>query len=128
MPDTTKQTISATQSPALFGVSPYMTRWMLLRHFIHGDPIDSPEHERMTWGKKLQPLVLAQAAEDLHLEVRPNAEDVYLRSEHFPIGCTRDAEIICPDRGPGTLETKCVFDYGVWMQTWNGGKALPKHI
>lgn len=126
MPDPLKQTLSATQTPALFGASPYLTRWMLLRHFIHGDAIDSPEHNRMDWGKKLQPLLLAQAAEDLHLEVRPNAADAYVRNGN--LGCTRDAEIICPDRGPGALETKCVFDYSVWMQTWNGGKTLPRHI
>ena len=126
MPDPLKQTLSATQTPALFGASPYSTRWLLLRHFIHGDSIESPEHNRMNWGSKLQPLLLAQAAEDLHFEVRPNAEDVYVRAGQ--LGCTRDAEIICPDRGPGALETKCVFDYGVWMSTWNGGKTLPRHI
>lgn len=126
MPDPTLQTISATQTPALFGASPYLTRWMLLRHFIHGDVIDGPEHNRMDWGKKMQPLLLAQAAEDLRVEVRPNAEDRYIRSGL--LGCTRDAEVICPDRGPGALETKCVFDYGVWMETWNGGKTLPRHI
>lgn len=125
MPDVTKQTLSATQTPALFGASPYLTRWMLLRHFIHGDPIDSPGDNRMDWGSKMQALVLAQAAEDLHLEVKPNAENVYLRSGL--LGCTRDAEIMCPDRGPGALETKCVFDYGVWMRDWDGGKTPPRH-
>lgn len=124
MPDPTKATLSATQTPALFGASPYLTRWMLARHFIYGDPIDSPEHNRMDWGKKLQPLILAQAAEDLHLEVRPNANDTYVRRGR--LGCTRDAEIICPDRGPGSLETKCVFDFGVWMREWDGGKTLPR--
>jgi hypothetical protein len=126
MPDPTKATLSATQTPALFGASPYLTRWMLARHFIHGDPIDSPEHNRMNWGTKMQPILLAQAAEDLRLEVRPNAGDDYVR--HGLLGCTRDADIICPDRGPGALETKCCFDYGTWMETWNGGKSLPKHI
>jgi len=124
MPDPTRATLSATQTPALFGASPYLTRWMLLRHFIHGDPIDGPEHNRMDWGKRMQPLLLAQAAEDLHLEVRPNADNTYVR--RGLLGCTRDAEIICPDRGPGSLETKCVFSYDVWMQAWNSGKSLPK--
>ena len=124
MPDTLKQTLSATQTPALFGVSPYLTRWMLLRHFIHGDDISSPEHNRMNWGKKLQPLIIEQAAAELHLEVRPNADDIYVR--RGLIGCTRDAEIICPDRGPGALETKCVFDLGIWMRDWGGGKTVPK--
>ncbi len=126
MPDVTLKTLSATQTPALFNASPYVTKWMLLRHFIHGDAIDSPEHNRMNWGTKLQPLVLAQAAEDLHLEVRPNATDEYVR--RGLLGCTRDAEIICPDRGLGALETKCCFDFGTWARDWNSGKQLPKHI
>jgi predicted phage-related endonuclease len=126
MPDPARLTLSATEVPALFGASPYITRWMLLRRFIHGDDISGPEHNRMDWGTKLQPLILAQAAEDLHLEVRPNATDQYVR--RGLLGCTRDAEIICPDRGPGTLECKAVFDYGVWARDWSGGKAVPRHI
>lgn len=125
MPDPLKQTISATQSPALFNVSPYITRWMLYRHFANGLPLDDEADARMTWGKKLQPLIIAQAAEDLKLEVRPNDGDLYHR--RGLLGCTRDATIICPDRGPGALETKCVFDYRTWMADWAGGKFVPKH-
>lgn len=124
MPDPTKQTLSATQTPGLFGVSPWVTRWMLWQHFARGLDIDATEDSRMSWGKKLQPLVLEQAAEDLKLEVRPNADDAYHR--RGLLGCTRDADIICPDRGPGALETKCVFDYRTWMAEWEGGKRPPR--
>lgn len=126
MPDPTKQTISATQSPALFGVSPYYTRWMLYKHFADDMPIDSDANSRMKWGRALQPLVMVQATEDLRLEIIPNNEDVYIRDGR--LGCTKDADIICPERGPGALDAKCVFDYTVWMNEWNGGKQPPKHI
>lgn len=125
MPDPTKATISATQSPGLFGVSPYVTKWMLWQNFAKGIEIDPPEDSRMSWGKKLQPLIVQQAAEDLKLETRPNDGDVYHRNGH--LGCTRDATIICPDRGPGALETKCIFDYRTWMADWDGGRRAPKH-
>lgn len=126
MPDPTGKTISATQAPALFNASPYFTRWMLWQHFANGLPLDADEPDgRMLWGKKLQPLIIAQAAEDLRLEVRPNADDSYHR--RGPLGCTRDAIVICPDRGPGALETKCVFDYRTWMADWGGGKSVPRH-
>lgn len=125
MPDPTKATVSATQSPGLFGVSPWVTRWMLWQSFAKGVDIDGQADARMTWGTKLQPLIVAQAAEDLKLEVLPNAEDIYHR--RGLLGCTRDATIICPDRGPGALETKCVFDYRTWMADWGGGKVAPKH-
>jgi hypothetical protein len=124
MPDPTRETISATESAALFGVSPYATRWMLYQRFAKGADIDATEDARMSWGKKLQPLVLAQAAEDLALEVHPNDGDTYHR--RGLLGCTRDGEIICPDRGPGAIETKCVFDYRTWMTDWAGGDRPPR--
>lgn len=124
MPDPQRKTISATEVAALFDASPYVTRFMLWHRFANGLEIDGPEDSRMSWGRKLQPLVLAQAAEDLRLEVRPNEKNTYVSRGQF--GCTRDAEIYTPDRGLGSLETKCVFDYGVWMRDWNGGKIIPR--
>lgn len=124
MPDPTRQTISATEIGGLLGVSPYVTKWMLYQRFANGMDIDPAEDSRMSWGKKLQPLVLEQCAEDMKFEVQPNATDDYHR--RGLLGCTRDATIICPDRGPGALETKCVFDYRTWMADWQGGKSPPR--
>jgi YqaJ-like recombinase protein len=129
MPDPLRQTISATESSALFDVSPYVTLWMLYRRFAHGEEAAVATHARMDWGTKLEPLVLAQAAEDLKFEVRPNrgedGKQVYIRNGL--LGCTRDADVFCPDRGPGACETKCVFDYRIWMQEWDGGNHPPRH-
>lgn len=129
MPDSTKQSISATQVPALFNASPYLTKFMLYRWFKYGDEVISPTNNRMDWGLLLEPLCLAQAGKDLFFDVRPTRREdgtqPYVRNGL--IGCTRDAEIICPDRGPGALETKCVFDYGTWMREWDGGKKPPRH-
>jgi hypothetical protein len=128
MPDPTRATISATEASALFDVSPYLTRWMLWRRFAKGEEAFKPTDGRMDWGKKLEPLVLAQAADDLKLEVRPNVGpdggQTYIRRGMF--GCTRDADVICPERGPGACETKCVFDYRTWMQEWDGGNKVPR--
>lgn len=125
MPDPLRKTLSATETPGLFGVSPYVTKWMLWQKFAKGVDIEGVADSRMTWGLKLQPLIIAQAADDLRLEVRPNTDDTYHRAGL--LGCTRDATIICPDRGPGALETKCVFDYRTWMADWDGGRKAPKH-
>jgi hypothetical protein len=124
MPDPLKTTISATESPALWNVSPYATRWLLFHKFANGMSLDEAPNPRMNWGLKMQPLILAQAAEELRLEVIPN-HDVYFR--RGLLGATRDATVICPDRGLGALETKCCFDYGVWMRDWDGGKTVPRH-
>jgi predicted phage-related endonuclease len=123
MPDVTLQTLSATETPALWGLSPYLSKWMLYQRFANGIRLDTGENARMSWGKKLQPLVIAQAAEELRLKAQPNQAQVYHRRGR--LGCTRDAIILCPDRGPGALETKCVFDYATWMREWDGGKNVP---
>jgi predicted phage-related endonuclease len=123
VPDVTLQTLSATETPALWGLSPYVTKWMLYQRFVNGVDLAASEDARMAWGKKLQPLVIAQAAEELGLEVEPNHGHVYQRRGR--LGCTRDATIFCPDRGRGALETKCVFDYATWMREWDGGRNVP---
>jgi predicted phage-related endonuclease len=128
MPDPKRQTISATEMAALLGVSPYATRWMLYQRFAHGIEAPGPDHNRLDWGTKMEPLLLEQAAADLRLEVKTNRQDdgsqVYMR--RGLLGCSRDADIYDPQRGPGALETKCCFDYKVLMQEWDGGKTPPR--
>ena len=125
VPDSTGKTISATQAPALWNASPWLTRWMLHQHFTNGMQLDKAADARMSWGLKLQPLILEQAAEDLSLEIRPNEGDIYERRGLF--GCTRDAIVIDPTLGTGALETKVVFDYRDWMSAWDGGRTAPRH-
>lgn len=128
MPDSTRQTISATEMPGLLGCSPYVTRWMLYQRFKNGIEPTSPDHNRLDWGTKMEPLLLEQAATDLHLEVQTNRQadgtQIYLR--RGLLGCSRDADIYDPQRGAGALETKCCFDYRILMQEWNGGKTPPR--
>jgi predicted phage-related endonuclease len=130
MPDVTKQTISATEMAGLLGVSPYLTRWMLYQKFANGIEPANPAHNRMDWGSKLEPLILEQAAADLHLEVQtnrqPDGTQIYER--RGLLGCSRDAEIYDPQRGPGALEAKACFDYRTLMQEWDGGKTPPRHV
>lgn len=123
MPDPTKATVSATQMSALLGVSTYLTKWMLYMEFT-GQAQRDDTSSRMDWGKKMQPIILEQVANDQKLVVTPNGDDSYIR--RGLLGCTRDATIWCPNRGPGALEIKCVFDYAVWMQKWGGGNNVPR--
>lgn len=128
MPDPTKKTISATEMSGLLGVSPYVTKWMLFQRFAHGVEAPGPDHNRLDWGTKMEPLLLEQAAADLRLEVKTNRQadgsQIYVRRNL--LGCSRDADIYDPQRGPGALETKCCFDYKILMQEWDGGKTPPR--
>jgi len=128
MPDPTLQTISATESPALFNVSPYVTKWMLFQKFCYGMDIEKEADNRMEWGKLFQAPLLRKAADDLKLEVIPNETDIYVRGAgpYSQLGCTRDATIISPGEGPGALEIKMVFDYATWKREWDNGP--PRHI
>src|ERR1700682_1137607 len=76
----------------------------------------------------MEPLLLEQAAADLRLEVKTNRQEdgsqVYVRRNL--LGCSRDADIYDPQRGPGALETKCCFDYKILMQEGDGGKTPPR--
>jgi hypothetical protein len=125
VPDPLRMTLSATEAPALFGASPFLTKWMLFQKFANGENLDKPATERMDWGNKMQPIIIDQVSKERGLEVIPNP-DAYVR--RGLLGCTRDATIIAPGIGPGALEIKCVFDYRVWMQKWNGGKTVPREI
>lgn len=129
MPDPSRQTVSASQASAMFNVNPYMTRWMLWRWLKFGDEAPDPEDNRMGWGTMMEPLLMQAAAKELRYEIRPtrrpDGTQPYITNGL--LGCTRDAEIICPDRGPGALEMKCAFDYHVFMDKWGGGKKPPRH-
>src|SRR6202030_946823 len=110
---------------------PYLTKFMLYHKFANGENIEKPADERMNWGKLMQPIIIKQVAQERGLEVIPNMDgatglDTYVR--RGLLGCTRDATIIAPGIGPGALEIKCVFDYRVWMQKWNGGKTVPREV
>lgn len=127
MPDSTLATISATEMGGLLGVSPYVTPFMLGQKFINKVDIDGDPDSRMRWGLLLEPLVIQEAGKMLGLEVSPNRDangiQPYVRRNL--LGCTRDATVWDPSRGPGAMETKCIFDYTVWMQKWEGGKRVP---
>jgi hypothetical protein len=126
MPDPARQTVSATESPALLGASPYITRWMLWQRFANGIEAPREVNSRMQWGLDMQPLIIKRVASDRKMEAIPNEGDSYFR--RGVLGCTRDATIVAPDIGPGALEIKCVFDYETWARRWNNGATVPRDI
>lgn len=129
MPDPERKTLSSTEVPALRGLSPYTTHWMLYQRFKNGASLDSPASERMNWGNRLQPVILEASAEVLQLDVEH--VDAYVRSKHAPIGCTADGLVTCPTRGEGVVEAKNV-DRWVHRTTWSfeNGRCVmaPPHI
>lgn len=125
MPDPTKQTLSASEVPAVLGISDWSTRWMVMQRFA-GNAIADRSDNRMNWGTLLQPLILEQAARYLALEIEQNRTDEYRRCGR--LGYTADGWSRKPDKGPGVIEAKCCFDSHQWMAAWGGGKAPPRYV
>ena len=117
MPDPLRKTVSASQMAALFGVSPYLSRWMLFRHF-YGDalPLREPD-ERMSWGVMLQDAIMRQAAYLYRARLLSNTETGrYIRRGR--IGHTRDGRLIASGRGRVNVEAKNV-DFLQWKAHWS---------
>lgn len=129
MPDPQMKTVSATQVAALFNLSPYETRWMLHQQF-RGVEVER-ETERMTWGKRLEPIILYSAADELRIEITSNEQAEYVRGDELPdgflpIGCTVDAHFEDPEFGLTVIEAKNV-DWLQWKEKWSE-TAAPPHI
>lgn len=122
MPDPSKSTVSASQAPALFGLSPYCTRWMLHKHFAEGLPIEADESERLDWGRRLEPAILRAAADQIRCDIKAN--DGYFHHPSEPVGATGDGFVFDPQRGLGVIECKNV-DWLRWRDTWTDTEAAP---
>ena len=79
--------ITSTDVAALFGVSPYLTRFELW-HRKHGTPEAAPEElddvERVRWGQRLQDAIARGAGEDRGWAIHPETD--YVRIADLRIG------------------------------------------
>ncbi len=116
--------ITSTKSPALFGISPYMTKFELWHRFKNNLVVDFKENKRMKWGTKLEASIAECIAEEKGWEVRPFKE--YIRLEDERIGSSFDFRILDDKKGDGILEIKNV-DGLVYRDNWIDGEP-PLHI
>lgn len=120
-----KEDISSTESPALFGLSPYMTEFELFHLKASGTILEIEENERMKWGKRLESAIAEGVAEDMGLKVEPFK--AYLRHPTVKgMGSSFDYAIESHEDGPGLMEIKNV-DSLVYRNTWSDTEA-PTHI
>jgi len=125
MPDPQLLSLSSSEIPAVLHISTWATRWVVMMKFC-GRGLPDRADNRMSWGTRLQPLILEQAARDLALEITPNIGDRYIR--RGLLGYTGDGFARKPDQGPGVVEAKCCFDSFQWMTAWHGGKTPPAYV
>jgi putative phage-type endonuclease len=86
-----RKDITSTEVSALFGLSPYLTKFELW-HRKHNDvTVEFEENERMKWGNRLEESIAHGIAEDLGWEIRKKSE--YVRDSELRIGASFDYEI-----------------------------------
>lgn len=123
--------ITSTESPALFGISPYMTLFELWHTKKNKDLSGIGENERMKWGTRLQKSIAGGIGEDNGWNVEPF--EAYVRICDLRIGSSFDYRFLLPgvdDDMSCILEIKNVdslaFKEG-WMIDGDNVEA-PPHI
>jgi predicted phage-related endonuclease len=121
--------VGASEVPALFDCSPYLTRFELFHRkkgnvdtpaFNALSDDGTPENERIYWGVKLEAAILEAAKERYGYADREQREAL---SNGKGLGGHPDRRVVCPDRGPGILEIKTAD----WLVRKGWGDEPPAH-
>jgi putative phage-type endonuclease len=94
--------VTSTESPALFGISPYTTEFELFTRKKDHLIVEIEANERMLWGDRLQDAIAQGIAEDQGWDIRRMTE--YMRDEELRMGSSFDMAI----GAEGLLEIKNV--------------------
>jgi len=120
--------ITASVAGALFGVHEYTSPYELWAQksgrLISGS-LDSAALER---GEMLEPVavrLLRRKRPEWEIHHNTGAETVYFRDAANRIGATPDTLVMCPDRGPGTVQIKSV-EQSVYRRKWTPDGAEPE--
>lgn len=118
--------ITSTETPALFGLSPYLSAFELWHRKRGNEIVRIEETERMKWGTRLEAAIAAGAAEEHGWEIRPFKQ--YLSLPQLRMGSSFDFKVTKPS--PAILEIKNV-DTNVFHRHWiEDGERIeaPQHI
>lgn len=113
--------VGASEVAALFGCSPYITEYEL--YYRKQGTIAEPEFpggERAEWGLRLEPAVIAAAADRYGYTLEDTPRHL---SNGKGLGGHPDRFATCPNRGPGLLEVKTVD----WLIRKGWGEEPPDH-
>lgn len=122
------QHVGAGEVAALFGASPWLTEfelWNLKAGNIAGQEFNVigadgvPQNERAYWGIRFEREIVEAAKERWGYIDR---EQIDKLDNGAGLGGHPDRRVICPERGPGILETKMV-DWLEWKK-WDGEPPL----
>ena len=124
--------ITSTEVSALFGISPYMTKFELWHRKHRGEVVKFDPNERMKWGTRLQDAIAAGIAEENKWSVMRMTE--YIRDPELRAGASFDFSLDTyesENSEPGLLEIKNVDSLqfkNEWTQDDEGNIEAPPHI
>lgn len=117
--------ITSTEVSALFGISPYLTKFELWHQKKEGVVVSIGENERMKWGNRLEDSIAQGIAEDQGWKVKRMKN--YMRNPELRLGSSFDYSVE-PD---GILEVKNVDSLAFrdgWIINEDGSVEAPPHI
>lgn len=82
--------VTSTESPALFGLSPYITEYELHWRKRERSAAQIEPNERMTWGLRLQAAIASGVAEDKHWLIEDQSRRYYRHPKVPRMGCSLD--------------------------------------
>jgi predicted phage-related endonuclease len=122
--------VGASEVAALFDCSPYLTRFELWHRkagniatpeFNAVADDGTPDNERIYWGVRLEAAIIEAAKERYGYVDRPPADPPLTNGKG--LGGHPDRRVICPNRGPGIIETKMAD----WLVRKGWGDEPPMH-
>jgi len=122
--DLRRQDITSTKSPALFGLSPYTTKFELYHEQVNGIEIPFQSNERIEKGSRMEQYAAQEVAMREGWTVQPFTDYIRILGERM--ASSFDYIATKPDGSRGILEIKAV-DFFRHRQTWVEGEA-PEHI
>ncbi len=123
--DLRKQDITSTMVPALFGLSPYVTRFELYQAKANGIEVPFKSNDRVEKGKRMEAAIAHEAAlQEGWTSLKPL--DDYIRITGRRAGSSFDFECLDADGKPLLVEVKMV-DFFRHRDLWVDDQA-PEHI
>lgn len=122
--DLRREDITSTMVPALFGLSPYTTRFELYHAKASGIEVPFKGNDRVDKGTRMEQYAAQEIAAKTGWTVEPFKS--YMRVPDERMGCSFDCIATKPDGSRGILEIKAV-DYFIHKDRWVDDQA-PEHI
>lgn len=122
--DLRRDDITSTMVSALFGLSPYVTRFELYHQKANGIELPFQSNERVEAGSRMEQYAAQEVAHKTGWTVEPFKD--YVRIPGARMGSSFDCIATKSDGSRGILEIKAV-DHFRFKDTWIDGQA-PEHI